>query len=331
MSLKNEFRIGVAQRQLAFGQDCKSIVPFPGIDGTFLALAIKARATEVLSMVDEAGHGTGRLPTDLMLRMRIGVPPTAEQRRIAEILDTLDEQINVLRRITSKQESLNAALAAELIPAQTEPRRLGDNWELVSLADVVPSADYGISAPLAVEGHGIPTLRMNNLAGGRIRLDDIKVATVPVPERLLLRNRDVLFNRTNSIEHVGRTSIWQDELKTATFASYLVRLNPDQRRLLPEYLVRWLNLIPVQQRIRRFATPGVHQVNINPTSLRRTLIELPRDVTEQLKIVNRLDEYCQVVDRMRTRSAKLRLLKQGLIDDLLTAWVRVPVGDGGSE
>ena len=59
MSLKNEFRIGIARRQVAFGQDCKAIIPTSGIDGTFLALAMKARSREILGMVDESGHGTG--------------------------------------------------------------------------------------------------------------------------------------------------------------------------------------------------------------------------------------------------------------------------------
>ena len=68
MSLKTEFRVGVTERQVAFGQDCKAIIPAPGIDGKFLALALKARSRQILAMVDEAGHGTGRLPTDLISR-----------------------------------------------------------------------------------------------------------------------------------------------------------------------------------------------------------------------------------------------------------------------
>ena len=90
MSLKKEFRVGVTEREVAFGQDCKAILPRTGIDGKFLAFALKARSRQILGMVDEAGHGTGRLPTDLIFKLPLYVPPQDEQRRIVEILDTAD-------------------------------------------------------------------------------------------------------------------------------------------------------------------------------------------------------------------------------------------------
>ncbi|PBC38606.1 hypothetical protein CJ179_39140 [Rhodococcus sp. ACS1] len=67
MSLKSEFRLGVAQRSVAFGQDCKAILPT--IDGSVLAVALLSMREEILDMVDEAGHGTGRLQTDLSLSL----------------------------------------------------------------------------------------------------------------------------------------------------------------------------------------------------------------------------------------------------------------------
>jgi len=164
---------------------------------------------------------------------------------------------------------------------------------------------------------------MNNLADGRIRLHEVKVSAAPVPAHLILRDRDVLFNRTNSLEHVGRTSIWRNEIERATFASYLVRLNVDEGRLFPEYLVRWLNQPAIQQRIRRLATPGVHQVNINPTSLRRIEMELPTDMSRQRYISATLNACEDVTDRMKVELQSLRKIKQGLMDDLLTGRVRV--------
>jgi type I restriction enzyme S subunit len=222
-----------------------------------------------------------------------------------------------------KQDYLHDSLLCSLIPVSPDSQILGADWSLVPLIEVVPSADYGISSPLASDGNGIPTLRMNNLVSGRIRIDDIKFATAGVPGDLILRKRDVLFNRTNSFEHVGRTAIWRGELDRATFASYLVRLNPDPRRLIPEYLVRWLNHPAIQQRIRRIATPGVQQVNINPTSLRKIPIELPVDISRQAEVARILNECDQAADRIRAELECLKLVKQGLMDDLVTGRVRV--------
>ncbi|MEH1889008.1 MAG: hypothetical protein V7K92_05885 [Nostoc sp.] len=134
---------------------------------------------------------------------------------------------------------------------------------------------------------------------------------------------DVLFNRTNSIEHVGRSGIYRGQIKQASFASYLVRLIPDQSKLIPEYLNIWLNLPTTQILIRRFATPGVHQVNINPTNLRQVLIALPQKTSEQELVV---EKAASNNTRIRTEEAylnKLKLQKQGLMQDLLTGKVRV--------
>ena len=117
MSLKSEFRIGIAKRPLAFGQDCRALIPEPGVDGLFLAQALRARSSEVLTMVDEAGHGTGRLPTDRIKSLHIPLPPLADQRAIAAVLRSLDDKIEANRRVVYLCDALwqtNAAAISTL-------------------------------------------------------------------------------------------------------------------------------------------------------------------------------------------------------------------------
>jgi type I restriction enzyme, S subunit len=110
MSLKSEFRIGIAKRRVSFGQDCKALIAKPGIHPLFLAYAIRARTREILAMVDEAGHGTGRLPTDRISGMEIAVPlEEAEQQAIANLLGVLDDKIELNRRMS---ETLEATVRA---------------------------------------------------------------------------------------------------------------------------------------------------------------------------------------------------------------------------
>ncbi|MFE2968605.1 restriction endonuclease subunit S [Streptomyces sp. NPDC059340] len=258
-----------------------------------------------------------------LLKTSVPAPGLDEQRRIVEILDAVEARIDLASVEHGKVKACAEALAQSLIPVDPDPRVLGDGWDLLALSEVVPSVEYGISSSLELGVEGIPTLRMNNLEGGKMRLHEVKASVEAVPLDLLLRDRDVLFNRTNSLEHVGRTSLWRSEIPVATFASYLVRLNSDHRRLCPEYLVRWLNRPAVQQRIRRFATPGVHQVNINPTSLRRTLIELPIDVRRQQQIVAELDSIDALASSLQSEHRRLLEFKQGLMEDLLSGRVRV--------
>ena len=115
-------------------------------------------------------------------------------------------------------------------------------------------------------------------------LSDLKFTDAPVPEHLWLRDGDVLFNRTNSWEHVGRTGIWRGQIESATFASYLVRLNPHTDKLLSEMLNFWLNWERIQIAMRRQATPAVQQVNINPTNLRSIPAAFPRNWTSRRRL-----------------------------------------------
>jgi type I restriction enzyme, S subunit len=114
MSLTTEFRVGVAQREVAFGQDCKALIPHPGIDSTTLFLAIRAQSAKILGMVDLAGHGTGRLVTERIANLRVRLPQgeaaarfaacsgalldravaaTNENRTLADLRDTLLPQL----------------------------------------------------------------------------------------------------------------------------------------------------------------------------------------------------------------------------------------------
>jgi type I restriction enzyme S subunit len=193
-------------------------------------------------------------------------------------------------------------------------------WSVTELSHVVPKVQYGISSSLD-DGKGIPVLRMNNLHDGLIDISDVKFSTSPGAEKLLLQLNDVLFNRTNSMEHVGRASLWRGELPKASFASYLVRLIPDPSRLDAEYLVRWLNLPEIQIAIRCFATPGVHQVNINPTNLRKTAMRLPEDVREQKRINRILTTVDNLIEKTEALIAKYQAIKQGMMHDLFTRGV----------
>lgn len=110
MSLKTEFRFGVAQRPVAFGQDVKAILP--SINGSVLALALRAARGDVLGLVDEAGHGTGRLQTDRLEQLPIAVPadPTFVQKA-----DALIARGATAARENLKLGALRDALLPELL------------------------------------------------------------------------------------------------------------------------------------------------------------------------------------------------------------------------
>ena len=259
----------------------------------------------------------------------------AEQAKIAEVLSTVDRAIEETEALIAKQQRIKTGLMHDLLTRGIDEHgnlrskqthefkdsplgRIPVEWESASLAVFVPSAEYGISTSLGESGY--PVLRMNNLLDGEAELSDLKFTDAPVPEHLWLRDGDVLFNRTNSWEHVGRTGIWRGQIESATFASYLVRLNPHPDKLLSEInpLNFWLNWERIQIAMRRQATPAVQQVNINPTNLRSIPAAFPRNLDEQTAITVRISAVREVLNAYREHLYKLKSMKAGLMQDLLT-------------
>ena len=274
-------------------------------------------------------------------QLSIFMPEPSQRKAIGKVLDTIDEAIAQTESVIAKLKQVRAGMLHDLLsygldehgklrdpfahPEEFKDSPLGRiprAWDSGPLSQFVLSAEYGISTSLGDKGY--PVLRMNNLSEGEAELSDLKYSAAPVPEGLWLRPGDVLFNRTNSWEHVGRTGIWRGQIERATFASYLVRLNPNPDRLISELLNLWLNWPVTQIAIRRFATPAVQQVNINPTNLRQVRAAFPISINEQTEIVERINRQDMTIRSARAEHIKLMHLKSGLQDDLLTGRVRVP-------
>jgi type I restriction enzyme S subunit len=110
MTLLTDVPICALDRDVAFNQDVKAIVPRDEIDPLYLIYALRAAKPELLSMVELAGHGTGRLPTDRLKALEIPLPDKREQRAIAHILGTLDDKIDLNWRMNETLESMARAI-----------------------------------------------------------------------------------------------------------------------------------------------------------------------------------------------------------------------------
>ena len=128
------------------------------------------------------------------------------------------------------------------------------------------NAQYGISIAMNEENIGYPIYRMNEIHSMMCDLEVDKCADISTTEleTFELEDRDVLFNRTNSFQWVGRTRIYKkiDDRKFV-FASYLVRFIPDQSKILPEYLATFLNTHAGVADIKRRARQSINQTNLN--------------------------------------------------------------------
>lgn len=312
--------------------------PKAGVDPSFAGHVL--RSETVFFETEKMTEGTRMPRTSWKTLSGVKVFAPSEllvQKLIADILDAVDEAVLETDAVIEKLRTIHVSIIDDMLTrglardgspreqstlAETEVGPRPATWTVANLGRFVVGAEYGTNLSLGDSGAGIPVLRMNNIQDGEFDLSDLKYATAHAVERFRLQRNDVLFNRTNSWEHVGKAAIWRSDELGPAFASYLVRLHCGDT-LLPEFLHLWLNWAPVQRAIRQFATPGVQQVNINPTNLRRALIAVPDTLDEQRAIVERMNGVAAAIEDHRRERAKLSSLREGLREDLLTG--RKPV------
>jgi type I restriction enzyme S subunit len=196
-----------------------------------------------------------------------------------------------------------------------------EGWEVVRLETAIDAAEYGLNNRAEVTGT-YPVFRMNNLVDGLVDTTDLKYVELSSAElaKYRLEKGDVLFNRTNSFELVGKTSLF-DLDGEFVFASYLVRVRTQKERLLPTFLNYYLNWEITQQRLRGMATRGVSQSNISAGKLRTFEIPLP-GLPEQQKIVAALESIDAKIQGENQREAALGVLFASFLQALMTGKIR---------
>ena len=179
---------------------------------------------------------------------------------------------------------------------------LPDSWAWGKLSCMTCSVEYGTAEKSAPTGE-VPVLRMGNIRGGRLDWSNL-VYTSDHDEvgKYLLHDGDVLFNRTNSPELVGKTAIYKGS-GPAIFAGYLIRINHIGSIVDGQYLNLFLNSRIARHYGNSVKTDGVNQSNINGSKL----LNYPFpycSIEEQRRIVNTLDRVLTVVDKMENEIAR---------------------------
>ena len=195
-----------------------------------------------------------------------------KQRQIVNILDKIMSAVDGRKQ---ELQLLDELIKARFVEMFGDPVKNPKGWEVVTIGDIVTEVRYGTSKP-AVEGGKYPYLRMNNLtADGHLDLNDLKYIDIPDDEieKCVVRKGDVLFNRTNSIELVGKTVVF-DLQEDMIIAGYIIRVRLN-KRLLPEILSQYMNLEALKDILRSMAKGAVNQANINAQELQSIKVYIP--------------------------------------------------------
>jgi type I restriction enzyme S subunit len=205
---------------------------------------------------------------------------------------------------------------------ETEIGKIPKTWQIVRLGEILELCQYGLSVKFGETGK-YRILKMDDIVDGVVIPNNAKYVDLDEKtfENFRLEKGDILFNRTNSYELVGRTGIFLLD-GDYVFASYIIRLRPKKDVIDPRFLTYYM--IFSNNRLKLLATRAVHQANINATNLQRFTIPLP-PLSEQKQITDILTKLDKKLEFERKERARLERIKRGLMDLLLTGKIRVEV------
>ena len=254
-----------------FGAFCKVVRP-SDINANYLShFFTSPKYRETISKLS-AGANINNIRNEDIDNLDIVIPPIETQCKIAA---TLDKVTNLIDTCNAILEKLDLLVKSRFVEMFGEPILNPKGWDMATIGDIVTEVRYGTSRP-AIDGGKYPYLRMNNLTyDGHLDLTDLKRIDIPDNEidKCIVRKGDVLFNRTNSVELVGKTCVF-DESEDMVIAGYIirVRLKPV---MLPIVLSCFMNTDALKKKLRNMAKGAVNQANINAQELQAIDIYLP--------------------------------------------------------
>lgn len=273
-------------------------------------------------------------------RLKINIPQDLEERKsIANILSKVDEAIEATENNLKVVEIFKKSLVQSLFTGKLKHDgtwrvendfyidekfgKVPKEWEFIKLKDMIDLYQYGLNISSSDDG-SIPIFRMNNIING-IMVDSpmtyIKLSAEEF-QKYKLKKNDILFNRTNSLDLVGKIGIFKLEGDYA-FASYLIRIRANNNNS-PDYINYYFNSYKGQVSLRSKATLAVSQANINAKSLINTF--LPRPPKEEQEEIVKLIKNVDIVSNIKSNKVQnLKTLKKSLMQNLLTGKVRVNV------
>lgn len=210
------------------------------------------------------------------VKVKIALPPLSEQQQIVEILQEAEE----IRRLRAEAE----AKTAELVPALFDevfgdPVRNLLKWDVEPLASVInDTPKNGLYKPADLYGEGTPIIRIGDFTGGILRtshnLQRVRIADDEI-EQFGVCNGQILINRVNSIEHLGKSLLVASLSEPTVYESNMMRLDPKKEKVLPDFLITCLQHASIVAKLRAKAKKAINQASINQTDVLTLQIPVP--------------------------------------------------------
>ncbi len=307
-------QVGILRFKAATNQAVCGIYPNETFLPEFLFYFLLSKKDDLVAQA--TGNAQPNISQVKIKNTEVPVLPLSEQQRIVGLLDEAFAGLSTAQANAAR----NLQNARALFESHLQSVFAHKRWKITALGDLCTGVEYGSSAKSKKEGK-IPVLRMGNIQGGRFDWKDLVYTDDKEEiERYTLRHNDVLFNRTNSPELVGKTAIYKGE-RPAIFAGYLIRIHRKPELLDADYLNYFLNSRIAFDYGKTVVISSVNQANINGAKLKTYPIPTP-PLSDQKRIVTQLDALAVETQRLtrlyEQKQVALLELKKSLLHQAFT-------------
>lgn len=275
----------------AFGGFMGLIMP-KNINPKFLYY--KYRSDSFKSFLGKIGNGINitNLKFSAISSLPILVPNPSIQQAIATELDSIQVMIDGYKAQLADLDALAQSIFLDMFE---DPISNPKGWEKVVFASLTKSINYGTSLP-AVDGGKYKYIRMGNITdNGYMNFEDLKYINIPDSDlaKYMVHKGDILFNRTNSRDKVGKTACFMED-EPMIIAGYIIRVRLNELKVLPSYIARTFNTPKMKDFLKNLARGSVGQANINSKELSNIPIPLP-----PLSLQQKFAKQVEVIEKQK--------------------------------
>ncbi len=274
-------RVGITKSKLTTNQAIVGLIPEREILAKFLMYMVYLNKWYLVGQ--GAGSAQNNINTTILKRIKIPRPPIKEQEKILKAIEKLDnEEKSLKNELTELNDELYSIVS----------KIYADTTEIVEISKISTNIQYGLSEKMNIKQKGYKIFRMNEIIKSKmVDSGKMKYANIDEEEfkKYQLKKGDILFNRTNSFEWVGKTGIFDLDGDDYCFASYLVRVEVDRTKANPWFVNLMMNSESFQSEAKSKATKSINQSNINAQKMASIKIPLP-DLKEQNEVVKKAEK-----------------------------------------
>ncbi len=295
------------------------------LDPVFSGYAM--RSSVVRTQIIPLGQGAIRanVGQSSLCLVWLPLPPLSEQRAIAEALGDVDALLLGLDRLIAKKRDLKQAAMQQLLTGKTRLPGFSGDWEVKRLGDLF-SFKNGLNKEKSFFGRGIPIVNYMDVFGSSFLMSSFIDGCVDVNSDEIrnfgIKRGDVLFTRTSeTANEVGLSSVMLDCPKRMVFSGFLIRAREKEHILHNEYKSYCLRSPVVRAQIVSKASYTTRALT-SGRALSSVILPIPQ-YSEQVAIAEVLSDMDAELMALEARRDKTRLLKQGMMQELLTGRTRL--------